>query len=212
MKTTYYLLIPYLIVSAANLYFVKSEHRKGMAATKLLLMPALALFYIFNTGSFSILAFAALFFAFLGDGLLLKEKLFFIVGVVNFLICHLMYSLLFIKTIEFSAIPLWFYIMAIPYFLYGVIILKALLPYVNLSKALIIAYLIIILSTCFFSLNRAWNTTGAAFWLPFYGTLLFIVSDTILAFNSFRKKIRNGGIYIMTTYLAAQFLIICGLL
>lgn len=39
------------------------------------------------------------------------------------------------------------------------------------------------------------------------GSLLFLASDTILAWNKFVADIEHSGIWIMTTYYAAQFLI-----
>jgi len=39
------------------------------------------------------------------------------------------------------------------------------------------------------------------------GAVLFIVSDSVLAWNRFRKKFQNAQTVILSTYYAAQWLI-----
>lgn len=44
----------------------------------------------------------------------------------------------------------------------------------------------------------------------FIGALLFVLSDSLLAWNMFYQKIEYGSFYVMSTYLFAQFLIVYG--
>jgi uncharacterized membrane protein YhhN len=43
------------------------------------------------------------------------------------------------------------------------------------------------------------------------GSLLFIASDSLLALNEFTDYINHAGLGVMTTYIAAQFLIVTGI-
>lgn len=58
---------------------------------------------------------------------------------------------------------------------------------------------------------RYGRTNGESFWLVFGGSVLFMVSDSVLAFNKFHSPIPWSGVLIMTTYIAGQFLIVRGL-
>jgi len=44
------------------------------------------------------------------------------------------------------------------------------------------------------------------------GALVFIISDTINAFNKFAKEIPYERLYTMSTYLLGQFLLVLGFL
>jgi uncharacterized membrane protein YhhN len=46
----------------------------------------------------------------------------------------------------------------------------------------------------------------------FAGTLLFLLSDTILSFEIFKGETKNGNLKVMITYIAAQILISVGFL
>ena len=51
-----------------------------------------------------------------------------------------------------------------------------------------------------------------SFKLVFIGSLLFLLSDSMLAFNKFHSEIPLAGFLIMLTYIAAQYLIMRGLI
>ncbi|NLN82753.1 MAG: lysoplasmalogenase, partial [Firmicutes bacterium] len=51
-----------------------------------------------------------------------------------------------------------------------------------------------------------------SFWIVLIGTLLFIFSDSILAFNRFKKRSPYGSVCLMAAYGAAQLLIVLGIL
>lgn len=53
-----------------------------------------------------------------------------------------------------------------------------------------------------------WQTTPATFgYLPVLGALIFIISDSFIAVNEFRRKIPRHEFYIMPTYYIAIFLL-----
>jgi uncharacterized membrane protein YhhN len=56
------------------------------------------------------------------------------------------------------------------------------------------------------------QTNTASFNQVFFGAVLFMLSDSLLALNKFLMPMENPGIFIMLTYLLAQWNIINGLL
>jgi len=51
-----------------------------------------------------------------------------------------------------------------------------------------------------------------SFRLTFIGSILFVWSDSLIAFNKFSLEIPLAGFWIMLTYMAAQYLIMRGLI
>ena len=46
--------------------------------------------------------------------------------------------------------------------------------------------------------------------VAFVGGLFFMLSDTILTGNQYRKELKHGNFYVMLTYILAQSLLILG--
>ncbi|GGG73045.1 lysoplasmalogenase [Paenibacillus radicis (ex Gao et al. 2016)] len=141
---------------------------------------------------------SGLFFCMLGDGLLV----WFIVGLAAFLIGHLFYLFTFVSVWRYSLLRL---LTIIPLSLYGVLMASRLLPAVKAGgdDALVIPvliYLIVISLMC-------WAAIMTGNKLAMWGSILFVISDSVLAWNMFVSDIAHSSIYIMTTYYGAQFLI-----
>jgi uncharacterized membrane protein YhhN len=62
------------------------------------------------------------------------------------------------------------------------------------------------------ALFRFGKTSTASFAMVFGGAILFMISDSLIAINKFLDPLPMVGFWIMTTYIAAQFLIIKGLI
>lgn len=157
----------------------------------------------------------ALFFGFLGDLSLLwgSKKIFFAIGLFAFLVGHLFYTWAFLQSIQyFEAVPIWFFIFLVPYILYGCAILRILRPSLKNMIVPVVIYMCFILMMSFTSLCRIWNGFTLQSILPFIGSLFFIVSDSVLAYNSFNVPSKNYETYIMFTYILAQVLIVAGFL
>jgi uncharacterized membrane protein YhhN len=63
------------------------------------------------------------------------------------------------------------------------------------------------LSAAFWQYQKLDNSTSI---LLMIGAALFVASDSILALNKFKKHFDLAGIYIMATYILAQFFIVVG--
>jgi len=174
-------------------------------------MPLLLLVYLAGSKEPQIIIILALFFCFLGDVFLGFPNC-FLQGLSAFLIGHIFYAVRFISDIGAgSKLPWWIFLFAIVYAAYGIIFCSKLsIPNQKMRTAAYI-YSAILLVVSFLSLLRFGSVTGYSFWMVLVGTLLFICSDSILAYNMFQKRSPNGTVWVMATYGAAQLMIILGL-
>lgn len=200
----------FVISSITNVLGNAKDNKFIKNISKPLLMPSLLLLYISSTPNSNILIILALVLCFLGDVFLMRTELFIIPGLISFLIGHAFYIIALLKQVSFASLPVWLYILILPYALYGNIIYRKLLPDLKSMKLPALIYLITILTMSFSSFMRIWNVSIYNFWLPFIGSLLFISSDSMLAFNIFKRNIRWREVLVMITYIAAQFLIVAG--
>lgn len=124
----------------------------------------------------------------------------FIVGLIFFLIGHLFYITAFLSTNDQKS-PISLLIILIAYGLVMAIVIAGGLfkdeEYV-LAIA-VMAYISVILTMGL----TAWRTKST---FAMIGAILFIISDSVLALNKFTVEIPYSGIWIMSTYYAAQLL------
>lgn len=164
------------------------------------------------------LAVFAFLFSWIGDVLLMlthKSPLFFILGLSSFLIAQIVYIFLFLKTINLSGKkPLLkkkpYYL--IVYIAYGLIVYTLLYNHLDVVfRIALFVYMVALLSMSSMALNRFGNGHSVSFSYVFIGSVLFVLSDTLIAINKFLVAIPYEGLLIMTTYIAAQYLIMRGL-
>lgn len=141
---------------------------------------------------------AGLFFCMLGDGLLH----WFVVGLTAFWIGHLCYLNAFFRHWRYSRLRA---ATILPIALYAGYFAWQLVDALRQDdKAGLIApvlFYIAVIATMAWSAIMSGNRYAVA------GSLLFLASDTILSWNMFVSDIAHSGVWIMTTYYAAQFLI-----
>ena len=152
--------------------------------------------------------FYALTFSWLGDILLLfvfKDSLFFILGLVAFLIAHIFYVILFLKELKksngkFHVKQPGLTIIA----LYIIAFYAFLGPGLGDMKIPVIVYAFVIGFMLYvaYILFPNWTKPSALFLLT--GALSFVISDSLLAVNKFYAPFPNAGFFIMITYLYAQ--------
>jgi uncharacterized membrane protein YhhN len=208
------ILILLLIDFAGNLVSLKKQSKIGNYVTKPLLMPLLALFYITvskQPDTFVIFALAA---GFLGDVFLLngENPMRLKLGILSFMTGHVLYMIKFAAVVggDYS-IPASHFALLLPYLLYGVCIYRLLSRKLGPMKPMAILYLSIIILMSFKSLTVL--KAGILSFIPvFIGSVFFLVSDSLLAYDIFVQKTKYADIIIMFTYAAAQMLIITGLL
>lgn len=184
--------------------------------SKPLLMPVLAFYFLlYQKGFDSALTkwvLLALFFSWAGDVLLLFQERtadFFLFGLSAFLLAHVCYIFLFhnIRAREGMKIN---YILALPVAAYYGILIKILSPHLGDMQMPVIIYGLIISFMLILALQmrHSWNKEAGK-WMA-AGAMLFILSDSLLAFNKFYKPFKLADIAVMLTYGFAQFLIVSG--
>ncbi len=82
----------------------------------------------------------------------------------------------------------------------------------GLMKPVVLIYAFSLVGMAIAAINRYGLTASGKFWLTLSGALLFLLSDSLLAYNKFIGETTSGGFIIMLTYIAAQYLIMRGLI
>ncbi len=204
------------IALAAAVTVLANSHSPVFGILKSLLMPALLLLLL-NSNTVSPgknLITTGLFFSWAGDVLLLfesKNALFFIGGLVCFLITHICYIVYFLKiqSTNTSIIRKQPWLAALVA-AYGVSLVMFLFPHLGEMKVPVLVYAIVICTMVICSLHVFTKVNSPANILFVVGAVLFAASDSLLAVNKFYKPFEGAGALIISTYCAAQFFIVMG--
>lgn len=160
----------------------------------------------------------AFFFSWLGDIFLMfsgKNELFFFAGVGGFFCAQLTYIYTFTTYSEkggkgyLQKNPLL--VLVFLAYLGGILIL--LFPGLEgMMKPIIIVYALSLIGMSMMALNRMGRVGRRSYLLVFVGSILFLLSDSMIALNKFYAEFWLAGFWIMITYIAAQYLIMRGLI
>jgi uncharacterized membrane protein YhhN len=208
----------FLIISAINLLLILMNYDIFSLCLKPFLMPSLFL-YVYLNDSFPTkkILLSALTFSWIGDVLLIftnYNQWFFITGLLAFLTAHIFYIVLFSKlgtSKPYKNNPFfWIGIFLTVFYLKS--ILDMLLPSLGPLKIPVSFYALTISVMLGFAWRGfiTWNDNTRFYIL--FGAIAFIASDSFLAINKFQSPINNATILIMSTYLAAQFGIVYGVI
>ncbi|HEX6227288.1 MAG TPA: lysoplasmalogenase, partial [Chryseolinea sp.] len=174
---------------------------------KPLIMLTLAVFYFYNCENRTTVVWLAMFFSFAGDVLLMFDSLdarFFMAGLTAFLLAHVCYILAYrqyqnaVADHELKGIQKIRF--AFPIVLAGTGLLVILYPSLGPMKIPVTVYAIILIIMVINAIFRYGRTSSASFWLVFAGSLLFMVSDSLLAINKFFHPVPVAGFWIMSSY------------
>lgn len=179
---------------------------------------SLMLFVAYRTqlkGRFAKRIFAGLLFGLFGDVFLMYEDVdpyFFMFGLTSFLIGHLLYISAFYLDYKWSpSIEKKYTRIAIVVFgVFCVAFYLFLRPYLGDMKIPVLIYAFVISLMAIMAVNRKGRVNTLSFNLIFYGAILFLISDSILAYNKFVSPFAYSGIGIMATYMLAQYCITIG--
>lgn len=201
---TFGLPLSILVMGALYIFFIPSDPEAVKLTFKLIPM-ALILLYAYRgiaeqpTRERSRrLVLLGLFFCMIGDGTLR----WFVVGLSAFLVGHLFYLSAFFRVRRMSPARL---AALVPIALYagffGWKLVDALRQ--DGDTGLIAPVLLYVTAIGL----MAWSATLTGNRFAILGSLLFLASDSVLSWNMFVEDVPHSGIWIMTTYYAAQFLI-----
>ncbi|MDB5201236.1 MAG: lysoplasmalogenase [Ferruginibacter sp.] len=198
-----------------DLVAVLLHSNEGHALLKPLLMPLLIVNVISVKASREkIYVLAALLLSFLGDVFLIFEQqhpLFFIFGLVSFLLAHIFYILFFLGVGDSSVSLLkqfpWIILLV---FIYDLALLYLLFPSLGGLKIPVTAYAVILscmLLAALHSFNKIALRAGR---FLVTGAAMFVLSDSLLAIQKFYSPFLLSGFFIMATYCLAQYFIVKG--
>ena len=155
-----------------------------------------------------------LIFSWVGDTLLLfenKHPLFFIMGLASFLLTHVCYIIYFLshRGLNSSLLKQQPFIILLV-IAYGAGLFFLLLPHLGELKFPVLLYAVVICSMLLSAIHIYTNVKEPANKLYVAGALLFVISDSLLAFNKFYYPLYLAGLLIMLTYCMAQYFIVSG--
>ena len=212
MKKTIWITL-FLLVLLVNLIAVYSNSESLQFIVKPLLMPLLAIYLLLrtNTANSNLKGwiFLALFFSWAGDIFLLFEERgsnFFLFGLSAFLVAQVFYIVFFhnIRMREYIRGNALLLLLVIVY--YSVLI-NVLSPYLGNMKLPVRIYGVVLSFMVMLAMHTMLGKNKkAALWMTM-GAILFVVSDSLLAFNKFFSPFNNAGVIIMLTYGLAQLFI-----
>jgi len=81
----------------------------------------------------------------------------------------------------------------------------------GIMKPVILVYALSLIGMSMMALNRRGRVNPSSFRFVFIGSILFLLSDSMIAINKFAMEIPLAGFWIMITYILAQYLIMRGL-
>ena len=211
------LLKGYIGISVVYLSIILLGHEAIAWFLKPLLLPFL-LFSVYTFEKFPTknLLLSALTFSWIGDVILMfadKGELYFIFGLVSFLISHILYIVLFSKqgnTTDYRK-NIIFWIAFILIILYLKSMLTLLFPKLGDLKIPVSIYALTISTMLLVALKGYFSWKKPANISILFGAMFFVTSDSILAINKFYEPLPYAAFLIMFTYLVAQFAIVIGI-
>lgn len=152
--------------------------------------------------------------------LMIREKDLFVVGLGSFLVMQLCYIVAFAKTLTASGketLRIIGWRLAIPFAIYGLSFLAVLHPAITATDATkglwvpVVAYAVCLCSMGMAAAFRKGSVNRGSYSWVLAGAVLFILSDSGIALNKFLQPFAAASLLVMTTYGAAQWLIVWGI-
>lgn len=218
MKKSQWVLLAFGWVLLGHLFAINSAMPILRVLTKCALLPLLILYLLTAEPKNPLtpikkMAVTALFFSWLGDVLLTRDgTLFFLLGMLAFMLTHILNGFLLIRLQPFRLRgATWIGIVIA--FLAISTVFYWLHDYLGTFLIPIVIYMLLIAAVwvgCFNLRNQsAYQSTALYFFIP--GMFLFVLSDSLLALNKFLFHFpARWDIWVMLTYALAQLLLTKG--
>jgi len=221
MDKMYIFLIVLGLVSISHFVFIVLKKEWLRRISKCFIIPVLFAVYIAGAENPHFLIIAALILGWIGDVLLIniQKKIFLILGLTSFLLGHICYITAFIKVLGFFGFDGAFgkinlpaiIIFTPPAIVLAMVVFRLIKPTKELYLPVIL-YMAVLEALTLFGFQVFIFNPGVAGLLLLSGCICFMVSDTILAYYTFRKLKILGAVLIMAYYILAQTEIVMGML
>ncbi len=193
-----YIFKPLIMISVGGYFLSNSKHFDQKIVTYALIA------FVFSLAGDSFLMFVN------------RGMNYFISGLASFLVAQIGYILLFLRTVKISGNQpflkkglFWLTV----YIIYGGTIYLLLFNRLDfVLKIAVFIYMIALLGMSATALNRFKTVGPASFILVFAGSILFVISDSLIAVDKFLVLLPNDRFLVMATYMPAQYLIMRGVL
>jgi uncharacterized membrane protein YhhN len=185
--------------------------KKTEAVSKVFLLPPLLAAYIAGSHTVLVTVILAAVSGWAGDVFLLgiNKPLFFRLGLASFLLGHLFYIPSILRFTGNISAPV-FAVSAVIFFAAGIAVYRWIRPSKDMRVPVAVyETAILLMSTT--ALQLFLSEKNAASKAVFAGSLLFLVSDCLLARFFFNSKPKWGDFAVMVSYIAAQAAIVSGL-
>jgi uncharacterized membrane protein YhhN len=216
MKNSIITVIYFVIGLISILLLNQSVFWTGFVA-KALILPALMILFLVNINPrksrMHLLMSAGLFFSWTGDVVLEFSKSngnIFIIGLVCFLLAHIMYFTVFVITPGRNSLLSNRKYLHIPVIIYGLLLVFYLYAGLGEMKIPVILYATVILTMLAGAINRIEKVNKESYFLVLAGAIFFVLSDSVIAISKFRHQFSSSEFVIMSTYIVAQYLIVSG--
>jgi uncharacterized membrane protein YhhN len=210
--TAIYLIIGLAFILTDNFITISSS-----PVLKALIIPVLMVILLTNIrlreNKMHGIMLAGLFFSWAGDIILEipgNNSGIFIAGLVSFLLAHIMYFTVFFITPGENVVTGTRSYLLIPVIVTGIALVGFLYKDLNGMRFPVIMYSTVIFTMVTGAINRIEKVNRTSYWLVLTGAILFLISDSSIAINKFSHPFRFSGLFIMSTYIAAQYLIVTG--
>ncbi len=138
-----------------------------------------------------------------GDILLMLPKRPFAAGLACFLVAHGFYILAFRPSPGHRVTP----VLLLPFIILGLLVFRTLAPVLGRMKFPVLIYVAAITAMACLAAARFVDLGGSRTLFAFAGATLFLVSDSVLAYNRFVRPFSAAQFIILGTYFPAQLLI-----
>lgn len=197
----------FVIVSILDIIGVIFKIPSLVYVFKPLILFSLIFLYVFSLPKRLKWYVMALELCFFGDVLLMFEgKLFFIAGLVSFLLAHFLFIKIVIGRIQKTSI-IKIITSIIPFLIFFCLLIFTLKDSLNEMLLPVIIYGLTISIFGVVSLIDFQNTRSKKSMLMLIGAIVFMVSDSVLAINKFYNPMHIFEVIVMITYLLAQYFI-----
>lgn len=188
--------------------------------SKLLLMPvllvAVATTNYKNPGPWRASLLVALGLSWVGDTLLVfEDPLYFGLGLAAFGLAHVAFIMTFQKArddVHQIALAQKYMLLTLGILVFGIAIFMKLKGGLGSFMIPVALYILVLCIALVYAINRYGMCSLRSFGLVLTGTLFFVLSDTLLAFNHFEAwTFNNAGFWVLLTYGMAQLCIVLGI-
>jgi uncharacterized membrane protein YhhN len=208
-------LLAFILISIIHIIFVYKRLKKFQYYSLPSIFLILILYYVSSIPIKEINFFIiiALGLGFLGNFFLIfyEEESYWLNGIISLIVGQLSYIIAFLQEIvEFESFIIWKLLLIVPVFIVTLVIYIRIHGKTEEFQIPVYMYLGVIFLMNFFAILRFPSSLGLSFFMVWIGSFIFQVYYGIILIDVFDQKIPHTGLFVLITYIIAQFLITQG--